>query len=73
MYGRDFSRGHFNQHTRVTGAITVGEQSWTIDGAGWQASGANFSGLRAWDDAQWTAAREAIQATNAKDRAARTV
>jgi len=51
----------------------VNGQTIAIDGAGWQASGANFSGLRAWDDAQWTAAREAIQATNAKDRAARTV
>lgn len=36
MYGRDFSRGHFNQHIKVKGTITVGDQSWTIDGAGWR-------------------------------------
>ena len=51
----------------------VNGQTIAIDGAAWQASGGNFSGLRAWGDAQWTAAREAISATNAKDRAARTV
>ncbi|MDO8377563.1 SDR family oxidoreductase [Phenylobacterium sp.] len=51
----------------------VNGQTIAIDGAAWQASGGNFSGLRAWTDEQWTAAREAIQATNAKDRAARTV
>jgi NAD(P)-dependent dehydrogenase (short-subunit alcohol dehydrogenase family) len=51
----------------------VNGQTIAIDGAGWQASGANFSGLRAWDDEQWKAARESIQATNAKDRAQRTV
>lgn len=51
----------------------VNGQTIAIDGAAWQASGGNFSSLRAWTDEQWTAAREAIQATNAKDRAARTV
>lgn len=51
----------------------VNGQTIAIDGAAWQASGGNFSGLRAWSDDQWTQARESIQATNAKDRAARTV
>lgn len=51
----------------------VNGQTIAIDGASWQASGGNFSRLRGWTDAQWMAAREAIQATNAKDRAARTV
>ncbi len=51
----------------------VNGQSIAIDGASWQASGGNFSRLRAWTDDQWTQAREAIQATNAKDRAKRTV
>ncbi len=51
----------------------VNGQTIAIDGAAWQASGGNFSGLRAWTDEQWTAAKESIQATNAKDRAARTV
>lgn len=51
----------------------VNGQSIAIDGAAWQAGGGSFSSLRAWTDDQWTAAREAIQATNAKDRAKRTV
>lgn len=36
MYGRDFSRGHFNQHGKVDGVITVGDDSWQIDGRGWR-------------------------------------
>ena len=51
----------------------VNGQTIAIDGAAWQASGGNFSRLAGWGDAEWTAAREAIQTTNAKDRAARTV
>lgn len=51
----------------------VNGQTIAIDGAAWQASGGNFSALRAWSDDQWTQAKESIQATNAKDRAARTV
>jgi len=51
----------------------VNGQSIAIDGASWQAGGGSFSGLRAWTDDQWSAAREAIQATNARDRAKRTV
>ena len=51
----------------------VNGQTIAIDGASWQAGGGNFSQLRAWGDDQWTAAREAIQSTNAKDRAQRTV
>ena len=51
----------------------VNGQTIAIDGAAWQASGGNFSGLRAWTEDQWTEARQSIQATNAKDRAARTV
>ena len=51
----------------------VNGQTIAIDGAAWQASGGNFSRLAGWGDAEWAAAREAIQTTNAKDRAARTV
>lgn len=36
MYGRDFSRGHFNQHGRTRGEFRVGDQSWSIDGFGWR-------------------------------------
>ncbi|MEM7542385.1 MAG: hypothetical protein AAF384_12495 [Pseudomonadota bacterium] len=36
MFGRDFSLGHFNQHTVAKGAITVGEHHWQIDGYGWR-------------------------------------
>jgi hypothetical protein len=36
MYGRDFSFGHFNQHGRVSGEISVGDESFSIDGRGWR-------------------------------------
>ncbi len=55
------------------GSHYVNGQTIAIDGGAFQATGGNFSGLAAWSDAQWTSAREAIQATNAKDRAQRTV
>ncbi|MEM7189666.1 MAG: SDR family oxidoreductase [Pseudomonadota bacterium] len=42
-----------------------------LDGAEALATGGNFYEMRHWGDKQWDAAREAIQATNAKDRAAR--
>ena len=51
----------------------VNGQTIAIDGGAFLATGGNFSGLSVWDDAAWKAAREAIAATNAKDRAARTV
>lgn len=55
------------------GSEYVNGQTIAIDGAAYQATGGNFSALRSWDDDMWKQAREAIQATNAKDRAARTV
>ncbi|MDX5393760.1 MAG: SDR family oxidoreductase, partial [Caulobacteraceae bacterium] len=51
----------------------VNGQTIAIDGAAWQATGGNFARLRAWGDAEWQAARSAIQQTNEKDRAQRTV
>lgn len=36
MYGRDFSLGHFNQHSRAEGSIRVGDESWTLNGRGWR-------------------------------------
>ncbi|MGE0045782.1 MAG: SDR family oxidoreductase [Hyphomonadaceae bacterium] len=54
------------------GAEYVNGQTIAIDGAMYQASGGNFSGLAAWDDAQWTAVRDMIKASNEKDRAQRT-
>jgi hypothetical protein len=36
LYGRDFSLGHFNQHTRVTGRIVIGHEEWPVDGFGWR-------------------------------------
>jgi hypothetical protein len=36
MYGRDFSLGHFNQHSRARGFIEVGSERWEIDGHGWR-------------------------------------
>jgi len=35
-YGRDFSLGHFNQHVVVEGSVRIGDERWTIDGAGWR-------------------------------------
>jgi NAD(P)-dependent dehydrogenase (short-subunit alcohol dehydrogenase family) len=55
------------------GADYVNGQTIAIDGAEYQSSGGNFSGLRAWSDEHWKAARDAIEAQNAKDRAKRTV
>jgi NAD(P)-dependent dehydrogenase (short-subunit alcohol dehydrogenase family) len=42
-----------------------------MDGGNALATGGNFYALRAWSDADWQAARERIEAQNAKDRAAR--
>lgn len=36
LYGRDFSLGHFNQHTRVHGEIRLGAEHWPVDGYGWR-------------------------------------
>lgn len=36
MYGRDFSRGHFNQHSVVTGHVAIGDERWEVDGFGWR-------------------------------------
>lgn len=55
------------------GSEYVNGQTIAIDGGAFQASGANFNALRAWGDDDWTRAREAIAATNAVDRAKRTV
>ncbi|HET9160926.1 MAG TPA: SDR family oxidoreductase [Caulobacteraceae bacterium] len=51
----------------------VNGQTIAIDGAAFQATGGNFSALRAWDDERWDQVRQMIRATNEKDRAQRTV
>lgn len=43
----------------------------TVDGAQHLVSAGGFYDLREWDDKQWQEARDAIRATNDKDRAAR--
>jgi hypothetical protein len=43
----------------------------TIDGAQHLVSGGGFYDLREWSDEEWRTARDAIRATNEKDRAAR--
>lgn len=55
------------------GAEYVNGQTIAIDGAAYNATGGNFSRLAEWGDAEWQGAREAIEATNAKDKAKRTV
>ena len=42
-----------------------------MDGAEAMATGGNFYELRRWGDSEWKAARDAIQALNARDKAAR--
>src|ERR1700723_4101037 len=42
-----------------------------MDGADALATGGNFYELRRWGDSEWKAARDAIQALNARDKAAR--
>jgi hypothetical protein len=50
MYGRDFARGHFNQHGSVSGRIRVGEESWPIEGFGWRD---HSWGPRSWQAIRW--------------------
>ena len=54
------------------GAAYVNGQTIAIDGAMYQATGGNFSGLREWGDEQWDAVRAMIKASNEKDREKRT-
>ena len=42
-----------------------------MDGGNALATGGNFYELRSWSDADWLAARERIEAQNAKDRSQR--
>jgi len=51
----------------------VNGQTIAIDGAAFQATGGNFAGLRAWDDARWDQVKQMIRSANEKDRAQRTV
>lgn len=55
------------------GAEYVNGQTIAIDGAMYNASGGNFAQLTQWGDAEWKAARDAIEVQNAKDKAKRTV
>lgn len=55
------------------GAEYVNGQTIAIDGAMYNASGGNFAMLTEWGDSEWRAAREAIEATNAQDKAKRSV
>lgn len=55
------------------GAEYINGQTIAIDGAMYNAHGGNFSSLTAWGDDEWQAARDAIEAQNAKDKAKRTV
>lgn len=55
------------------GAEYVNGQTIAIDGGAYNATGGNFAQLAKWSDDEWQAAREAIEATNAQDKAKRTV
>ncbi|MBV8839736.1 MAG: SDR family oxidoreductase [Alphaproteobacteria bacterium] len=53
------------------GCAWLSGETITIDGAQHLVSAGGFYDLREWGDAEWRAARDAIRATNEKDRAAR--
>jgi NAD(P)-dependent dehydrogenase (short-subunit alcohol dehydrogenase family) len=53
------------------GCAWLNGETITVDGGQSLVSAGGFYDLREWDDAQWQAARDAIRATNEKDRAAR--
>ena len=36
MYGRDFSFGHFNQHTETRASIRIGSEQYDFNGYGWR-------------------------------------
>ncbi len=55
------------------GAEYVNGQTIAIDGAMYQATGGNFSGLRKLGEPEWDAIRNMIRSSNAQDRAKRTV
>lgn len=50
MYGREFSRGHFNQHMACKGEIIVGAEHFEIDGFGWRD---HSWGPRLWQNIHW--------------------
>jgi hypothetical protein len=50
MYGRDFSLGHFNQHTAVTGHIRIGNEHFPMQGLGWRD---HSWGPRHWSHIYW--------------------
>lgn len=50
----------------------VNGQTIAIDGGQYQATGGNFSAMRDWTDADWAAARAAIEERNQADRQQRT-
>jgi NAD(P)-dependent dehydrogenase (short-subunit alcohol dehydrogenase family) len=55
------------------GADYVNGQTIAIDGAAYQATGGNFSGLAKWSDEQWQAVSAMIRSSNEKDRSKRSV
>ena len=50
LYGRDFSRGHFNQHTKVTGNIEIDGQNTELAAFGWRD---HSWGPRYWQNNLW--------------------
>lgn len=50
------------------GSEYVNGQVIAIDGGEYQATGGNFSALRAWTDEQWNEARQSIRSTDAREK-----
>ena len=55
------------------GAEYLNGQTIAIDGAMYNAAGGNFSQLARWGEEEWAAAKAAIQSSNEKDKAKRSV
>lgn len=55
------------------GSEFINGQMIAIDAAGYQENGANFSGMTAWSDADWAAARDNIRRNTAADKASRNI
>jgi NAD(P)-dependent dehydrogenase (short-subunit alcohol dehydrogenase family) len=66
--------GHFHELANLAVLLMaphteyINGQTIAVDGAQFQATGANFSGLRTWTDEKWAGAKKMIKSANNKDK-----
>lgn len=72
-YGTADEIGNLAAYLLAPGSGFINGQTIAIDGAGYQATGQNFSSLTSWTDEQWQEARDAARSIDARDRANRAV